>query len=126
MGRRITGTHHVAVRCCGEEQYKAALSFYTDVLGLDIIRTWGEGTDSGAMLCTGSGIIEMFADAEPGRSKGIVEHIALETDDVDACIEAARSAGCTITIEPNDIVIPSYPGYPVRNGFLHWQGRGDD
>ncbi len=117
MGRLITGTHHTAVRCCGEEQFREALSLYTEVLGLEVIRTWGEGTESGVMLDTGSNIIEMFADAEPGRTKGIVEHIALETDDVDACIEAVRAAGCEVTIEPNDIVIQSDPGYPARIAF---------
>lgn len=119
MGKLITGTHHTAIRCCGEEQYKEAVSFYTDVLGLDIIRTWGEGTGSGIMLNTGSGIIEMFADAEPGKTTGIIEHIALETDDVDACIEAVRAVGCTIKDEPHDIVISSVPGYPARIAFCY-------
>ena len=79
MGKLITGTHHTAIRCCGEAQYKAALAFYTDVLGLEIIRTWGAGAASGVMLNTGSDIIEMFADAEPDRATGMVEHIALAT-----------------------------------------------
>ena len=119
MGKLITGTHHTAIRCCGEEQYREALAFYTDVLGLEIIRTWGEGAASGVMLSTGSGIIEMFADAEPGRGNGIVEHIALASDDVDACIEAARAAGCRIKDEPRDIVIPSEPGFPARIAFCY-------
>ena len=117
MGNLITGTHHTAIRCCGEEQYREALSFYTETLGLDLIRTWGEGAGSGAMLDTGSSIIEMFADAEPGRKMGMVEHIALETEDPDACVEAARAAGCVIRDEAYDIVIPSDPGYPARIAF---------
>ena len=119
MGKLITGTHHTAIRCCGEAQYKEALAFYTDVLGLEIIRTWGAGAASGVMLNTGSDIIEMFADAEPDRATGMVEHIALATDDVDACIEAVRLAGCKIKEEPRDIVIPSEPGFPARIAFCY-------
>ncbi len=119
MGKLITGTHHVAIRCCGEEQYREAVEFYTDVLGLEIVRTWGEGAAAGIMLNTGDSIIEMFADAEPGRGTGIVEHVALASDDVDACIEAARAAGCKIKEEPHDIVIPSEPGFPARIAFCY-------
>ena len=119
MKKLITGTHHTAIRCCGTAQFTEALAFYRDVLGLPVLRTWGEGAGSGAMLDTGCGIIEMFADAEPGRGTGIVEHIALATDDVDACIEAVRACGCTIKEEPHDIVIPSDPGFPARIAFCY-------
>ena len=119
MEKLVSGIHHVAIRCCGEAQFKEAFAFYTEVLGLEVLRTWGSGDKSSAMLGAGSGIIEMFADGEPGRTTGIVEHIALETDNVDGCIEAARAAGCVIKDEPRGIVIPSDPGYPARIAFCY-------
>lgn len=119
MAGLIKGTHHTAIRCCGEAEFKEAIAFYTDVLGLRVLRTWGEGTKSGAMIDTGNGIIEMFADAEPGRKIGIVDHIALATDDVDGCIAAVRAAGCEVTVEPHDVTIPSEPPCPAYIAFCN-------
>lgn len=116
MGK-IKGLHHVALRCHGEEELKKAISFYTDVLGMSVLRTWGEGKDSGAMIDCSGDIIEMFADAEPGRTIGPVDHLALATDDVDGVIEDVRKAGYPVTQEPNDIVIPSNPPFPARIAF---------
>ena len=113
----IKGTHHTALRCAGEEEFSAAVGFYRDVLGLKVMRTWGEGVKSGAMISTGDGVIELFADAEPGRTIGIVDHIALATDDVDACIDAVRAAGCEVTVEPHDVVIQSDPPLPIYIAF---------
>ena len=122
MKKLITGTHHTAMRFNGEEKLNRALSLYTDVLGLDIIRKWGEGTGTGVMVNTGDSIIEMFADASEQRTDGVVEHIALATDDVDACVAAVRAAGCEITKEPCDIVIPSEPAFPARIAFFRGLG----
>ena len=122
MKKLITGTHHTAMRFNGEEKLNRALSLYTEVLGLDIIRKWGEGTGTGVMVNTGDSIIEMFADASEQRTDGVVEHIALATDDVDACVAAVRAAGCEITKEPCDIVIPSEPAFPARIAFFRGLG----
>lgn len=113
----IKGLHHTALRCVGEEEMNRAISFYCDILGLKLVRRWGSGKDAGCMIRTGDRLIEMFADAQPGRTDGIVDHIALETDDVDGCIEAVRSHGYQVTDEPHDLVIPSEPPFPVRIAF---------
>jgi len=113
----IKGFHHAALRCAGVEEMKRAIAFYRDILGLKMLRTWGEGAGSGCMLDTGDRIIEIFADAEPGRTMGQIEHIALTTDDVDACIEAVRKNGYPVTEEPHDIAIPSDPPFPARIAF---------
>ncbi len=39
----IKGLHHVALRCVGEEEMNKAIAFYTDILGLKLIRRWGCG-----------------------------------------------------------------------------------
>lgn len=114
----ITGIHHAALRCCGEEAMNKAVAFYTDVLGLTVKRRWGSGTESGCMVDAGNGLIEFFADAEPGRKVGPVDHFALATDQVDACVEAVRKAGFPVTMEPKDLVIASNPPFPVRIAFV--------
>ncbi len=114
----VKGIHHVALRCAGEEEMKKTILLYTDILGLKVLRTWGSGASSGCMLDTGSGIIEVFANAEPGRPAGNFEHLAFAADDVDGCIEAVRKAGYTITDEPRDIAIPSDPPFPARIAFF--------
>ena len=113
----IHAIHHVALRCVGTEEMERTIRFYTELLGLEIIRRWGEGTGSGCMLGTGNGIIEIFADAQPGRSAGQIDHIALATSDVDGCIEKVRAAGFAVTEEPHDICIPSEPPCPARIAF---------
>ncbi|MCQ2501353.1 MAG: VOC family protein [Lachnospiraceae bacterium] len=113
----IKGTHHVALKCKSAEEFEKTILFYTKVLGLEIIRSWGEGDDAGIMLNTGNSILEIFAAGKVSDSTGSVHHFALATDDVDACVAAVREAGYPITTEPEDIVIPSTPGMPARIAF---------
>lgn len=114
----ITGMHHAALRCCGEEEMEKAIAFYCDVLGLSVLRRWGEGSQSGCMIDTGDRPIEMFADAQPGRKAGIVDHIALAASDVDACVERVREAGFPVTVEPKDIDIACQPPLRARIAFI--------
>ncbi len=111
----ITGIHHIALKCRGIEEFNRTVAFYRDLLGLPVAREWGNGT--AVMLDTGAGLLEIFANAEDEPSVGAVRHFALATDDVDACIAAVRAAGYKITVEPNDICIPSEPPYPARIAF---------
>lgn len=113
----VKGIHHVALKCCGREQFEKTVAFYHDTLGMEIARTWGEGRDAGAMLSTGNGIIEIFANGEKLLEQGAVRHFALATDDVDSCVRAVRKAGYQITVEPGDINIPSEPVFPIRMAF---------
>ncbi len=111
----ITGIHHIALKCRGIEEFNRTVAFYRDLLGLPVAREWGNGT--AVMLDTGAGLLEIFANAEDEPNVGAVRHFALATDDVDACIAAVRAAGYAVTVEPNDICIPSEPPYPARIAF---------
>lgn len=117
MSGMITGIHHVALKCKGTEEFEKAVHFYRDILKLEVARTWGEETEAGAMLDTGSGLIEIFADALDQKEEGAVRHFALETNDVDGCVMAVKAAGYEVFVEPKDIVIPSNPPYPARIAF---------
>ena len=114
---KITGIHHVALKCRGVEHYEKTLHFYRDLLRLPVVRSWGEGEGSGIMLDTGAGLLEIFANAPDALGAGALRHIAFAVEDTDACIAVVREAGYTVTMEPNDICIASTPPYPARIGF---------
>lgn len=123
MSSLIHGIHHVAIKYDGVEKFQAALHFYHDLLGLPVAHAWGEGEASAAMLDTGSGMLEIFANGKD-LNDGKIAHIALATRDVDQCIQIVRQAGYPITIEPKDIVITSQPPFPARIAFC--RGAGDE
>ena len=112
----IHGIHHVALKYEGKTVFEKALSFYHDLLGLKILRRWGEGNASVALLDSGSGYLELFANSQ-GLSHGIINHIAFQVENVDEAIETVRTAGYEILMEPQDKIFPSTPPFHVRIGF---------
>ncbi len=118
MGKLVSGFHHIALKCNGMSDFDRTVQFYKDVLGMDVVRCWGEGSESGIMLDTGDGsLMEIFADAEDILPQGAIRHFALRTANVDAVVKAVREAGYEITMEPNDIIIPSEVPFPARIAF---------
>lgn len=113
----IKGVHHIALKCHGVESFNKTIEFYRDVLGLQVVRTWGAGNDSGIMLTTGDAMLEIFANADGEPVGGAIRHFALATDDVDECVRAVEAAGCEVFMRPKDIVIASVPAYPARIAF---------
>ena len=116
MGSFISGIHHVALKCDGAEEFQKTIHFYRDILQLELVRQWGEEASRGAMLSTGNGLLEIFASGKK-LPQGAIRHFALQTSDPDACIQAVRDAGYTVTVEPKDIVIASQPPFPARIAF---------
>jgi glyoxylase I family protein len=101
------------------DEYDRTVKFYTETLGMDTVRCWGEGIASGIMIDTGDGsLMEIFADADERLPQGAVRHFALRTDDVDAAVSVVREAGYEVTMEPNDIVIESAVPFPARIAFV--------
>lgn len=117
MKPEITGIHHIALKACGVEDFKKLVRFYTELLGLKTVRTWGEGENEAMMLDTGAGLLEIFANGADYPGQGALRHLAFEVNDTDAFIETVRAEGYEITMEPTDIVIASEPPYPARIGF---------
>lgn len=117
MSELIKGVHHIALKCHGMEEFEKTIGFYRDVLGMEVVRTWGEGAESGAMLSTGNSLMEIFANAESDLPQGAIRHFALATDDVDACVKAVKEAGYEVFVEPKEIAIPSVPAFPARIAF---------
>ncbi len=110
----ITGVHHINIQAGSIEEYNKTIEFYRDILGLPIIRTWGEGN---AMMDAGNTLIEIMTKPKETHLEGILDHFALAADDTDGIIERIRSAGYEITVEPKDIAIPSNPPFPARIAF---------
>lgn len=104
-------------------EFEKTLHFYQDVLGLEPVRSWGEGENAGAMLSTGDGLLEIFASGKK-LPQGAIRHFALRTERVDDCVAAVRAAGYPITVEPKDIVI----AIPIRRSpqELLWHRPGGE
>ena len=108
----IEGMHHVCIKCT-KDKINEVKSFYGELLGLPIIRSWGDGF----MFDTGNSIVEVFTDAEEQLSQGAIRHFAFKTSNVEKCIETVRAAGYKITVEPKDLLIPSDPELLVHVAF---------
>ncbi len=113
----INGIHHYMLKCNGYVEFEKTVNFYKDILGLKVARSWGVGDNSGIMLDTGAGYVEIFAGND-SLPMGAIRHIALGTTNTDACFESACKFGCKIITEPKDITIPSDPPYPARIAFV--------
>ena len=113
----ITGVHHVCMKCRSEELEKVQ-KFYGELLGLPLVRSWGEPKVEGLMYGAGTSLIEIFPNAEEDLPPGAIRHFALATDDVDSIVEAARKAGYAVRMEPGDIEIMSKPSLPARIAFI--------
>lgn len=98
-----------------EEEYNRTLTFYHDILGLEIVREW----ENGIMFDTGAGLIEIFKNGNGEPERGVIRHFAFAVDDVDACADKISQAGYEIFVGPKDILIPSDPSFPARMAFCH-------
>lgn len=123
---KLTGIDHVAIRCCGLEAFEKTVQFYTELLGLRLDRTWGEGEGSAALIAVGESYLEIFANRRPDdpASGGAYIHVALTTDDVDGMIEKVRAAGYKIKVEPKYSYVG---GKPPRSRLAFCYGpNGED
>lgn len=109
----ISGTHHICVKAWNEEKYAELKHFYQDILGLDMVREWA----GGCMLWTGNSGLEIFKNGDMEHPTGSINHFALTTDNVQACVDAVRKAGYTITVETGEVTIPTEPAFPLRRAF---------
>lgn len=110
-----SGLHHISLKACGGEQFRAVVEFYRDVLECPVVRIWGEGENSGALLDLGGALLEVTANGPPGLQKGLFGHIAFGAEDVDALTERVRRAGRTVFQEPDDRRMGGR--WPVRVAF---------
>lgn len=109
----IKGVHHVCMKCRTAEQFAEVQKFYGEILGLPKVREW----DVGLMYDLGGVLLEIFSNGTADLPQGVWQHIALATEDVDACVKAVSDAGYAITVAPKDIVVGCVPPVPARIAF---------
>lgn len=107
------GAHHIAVQARDLDE---SLAFYRDVLGMTQVSEFGTPERKIILLDMGDGShMELFQPQAntpaPGESAANdpVIHFALTTTDIHAAVERVRAAGCQITVEPKDLVLPHAP-----------------
>ena len=121
MNSRFNGVgfHHVALSV---KDFDKSVAFYRDVLGMNVVLSWGEAPKRATMLDIGDGtFVEIFeggaGDVEMQGEPNI--HFALVTEECDKMYEAAMAAGCKSHVEPVDVVIKAQEkDLPVHIAFV--------
>ena len=116
MSNRLQGVHHIAVKPTAE-QYEKTVDFYTRLLGMEVVRKWGDEERPCLMVSCGDNtcmeILSSETELAPG---GPLAHIAFATDKVDEIIEDVRKEGYEITDEPKDLMLGDMP---IRIAFFY-------
>ena len=116
MSNKINGVHHIAVKPT-VAQYEKTVDFYTRLLGMKIVKSWGDPQRPCLMVsCGDNSCMEILSSETEIAPGGPLAHIAFATDQVDEIVEAARSEGYEITDEPRDVELA---GQPIRIAFLY-------
>jgi glyoxylase I family protein len=98
---RLKKIHHIAIIC---SDYEVSKQFYTEILGLKIIReVFREERNSYKLdlALNGNYIIELFSFPNPPKrisqpeARGL-RHLAFEVDNLEECIESLIQKGVTV------------------------------
>lgn len=108
---RLNRVHHIAIICTNYQQSK---DFYTNVLGLSIVReVYRKERDSYKLdlEVNGQYVIELFSfpnpPARPSRPESAgLRHLAFEVDDIEAAVTALNSK----SVFPEQIRIDEFTG----------------
>ncbi len=111
----IKGIHHISMKCQNEEEYQKVRRFYTETLGLHVIKE----CEACILLDTGAGLVEIFRDGTESLEKGVIRHFAFAVDDVQTCVDAVESAGYEVFIAPKTVQIGGDPAFPATIAFCY-------
>lgn len=109
----IRGIHHISMKCGSPEVFAETKRFYTEVLGLPVVREW----DKGMMIETGNCWLEIGNDETGSTERGAIRHFAFFADEIDGLAERIRAAGYNVFMEPKEVCIPCEPAVPARIAF---------
>lgn len=114
---RGCGFHHVSMKV---KDLDKSIKFYTEGLGFVERFSWGQDTRKTVLLDIGDGNYFEISQGDPNQVNidGIFQHIALRTDDCEAAIETAKTAGAVVTVETKEVTIPSDPPKQLRIAFF--------
>jgi lactoylglutathione lyase len=106
----VVGLHHAGIVVADLER---SIAFYADVFGLEVAERLDFGGERLAFLAVGAGrleLIEPARDASGERRTGVVDHVALDVQDLDGLLaHLARHRVTLIDREPVDV-----PGLNAR------------
>ena len=121
MSNWINGVHHIALKPT-PEQYKKVVDLYTNVLGMEVKKSWGDPEMPCLMVsCGDNSCLEIIPNDTQAPKGEVLDHLALACDKVDEVIERVREAGYEIAIEPKDMELG---GSPIRIAFF-WGPMGE-
>ena len=99
MSKLIQGVHHIAVKPTAEN-YRRTVEFYTGLLGMETVKSWGDPERPCLMIsCGDNSCMEILSGESDQLPAGPLAHIAFATDKVDEMIEKVRAEGYEITAE---------------------------
>lgn len=114
----MIGLHHVCLKTNGKAEFDKALAFYKDVFELPLLRTWGEGDGSGAMLQMDGLILEFVANGGECSVDGNWRHVAFKcgsAQEVDERAGKLAAMGYPTTKGPFDKNLGG--SYPIHVAF---------
>lgn len=83
MSQWIDGVHHIALKPTAE-QYEKTVEFYTQLLGFEVKKSWGDPQRPCLMVsCGDNSCMEILNGEEPAAKGGALDHIAFATSRVD-------------------------------------------
>ena len=111
----IKGIDHISMKCDSPEVFAETKRFYTEVLGLPVVREWPKGM----MIETGNCWLEIGNDESSPLERGAIRHFAFYADEIDSLAQRIRDAGYEVFMDPKDVCIPSDPEIPARIAFCY-------
>ena len=121
MSQWIDGVHHIALKPTAE-QYEKTVEFYTQLLGFEVKKSWGDPQRPCLMVsCGDNSCMEILNGEEPGAQGGGLGHNPFSTSPGDELVERVRQAGYEIAVEPKDVELA---GSPIRIAFC-WGPMGE-
>ena len=116
MSNWIDGVHHVALKPT-KDQYEKTVEFYTQILGMEVKRSWGDPQHPCMMVsCGDNSCMEILNGEAAAVPTGSLDHLAFATTKVDELIERVREAGYEIAYEPYDT---DAIGAPIHIAFCY-------
>jgi catechol 2,3-dioxygenase-like lactoylglutathione lyase family enzyme len=98
----VIGLHHAGVHVASLER---SIAFYQTVFGLSVAERLTLGGEQLAFLQAGGSRIELISDGAGPRDTGVVDHLALEVDNLDAWLMRLSHQSVRL-LDPTPVDVP--------------------
>ena len=99
----VVGLHHAGVHV---SSLARSIAFFEQVFGLRLSQRLSFGGEELAFLSTGSGWVELIEDGSRGRPTGVVDHLALEVNDLDGQVRRLVERGVPL-LDQAPVAVPA-------------------